>query len=78
VNWEPATLNQIPNSTVWAFGVHTANPSLIYAGTKYGHLFASQDAGRSWDKEWRDFSEITAVAWTPEIAPLKAHAKSDK
>jgi photosystem II stability/assembly factor-like uncharacterized protein len=77
VNWDATTLKQTPNSTVWAFGAHVADPKLIYAGTKYGHLFASRDAGRSWDKEWRDFSEITAVAWTPAAAPLKAHARTN-
>ena len=77
-NWELTTFKQTPNSTVWAFGAHVSDPKLIYAGTKYGHLFASRDAGRTWEKEWRDFSEITAVAWTPVAAPLKAHAKSDK
>ena len=49
----------------------------IYAGTKYGHLFTSRDAGLSWEKEWREFSEITAVAWTPVKAPLGANPKSD-
>ncbi len=76
-NWDLTTFKQIPNSTVWAFGAHAADPALIYAGTKYGHLFVSRDEGRSWEKEWRDFSEITAVAWTPVAAPLKGHAKSD-
>lgn len=75
--WGTAELKQTPNSTVWAFGAHAADPQLIYAGTKYGHLFTSKDAGKSWEKEWREFSEITAVAWTPVAAPLKAHAKSD-
>lgn len=76
-HWTTAELKQTPNSTVWAFGAHAADPNLIYAGTKYGNLFTSRDAGRSWEKEWREFSEITAVAWTPVVANLKAHEKSD-
>ncbi|KIZ47794.1 MULTISPECIES: glycosyl hydrolase [Rhodopseudomonas] len=76
-SWELTNFKQTPNSTVWAFGAHAADANLIYAGTKYGNLFVSRDAGRTWEKEWRDFSEITAVAWTPVAAPLKAHAKSD-
>ena len=39
-------------------------------------LFRSTDGGRSWFKEWRDFSEITAVAWTPYAAPVTAHPQS--
>jgi photosystem II stability/assembly factor-like uncharacterized protein len=75
-SWAPAILHTAPNSTVWAFGAHTSDPSLLFAGTKYGHLLRSTDAGRSWFKEWREFSEITAVAWTPFEAPVKAHPQS--
>jgi len=76
-DWESVTIKQTPNSTFWAFGAHSAQPDLIYAGTKYGHLFTSRDAGLSWEKEWREFSEITAIAWTPVKAPLGANPKSD-
>ncbi|WP_297908639.1 glycosyl hydrolase [Thiomonas sp.] len=74
--WENTLLNTAPNSTVWAFGVHASDPSLIFAGTKYGHLLRSTNGGRSWFKEWRDFSEITALAWTPHVAPVHAHPQS--
>jgi photosystem II stability/assembly factor-like uncharacterized protein len=74
--WESALLHTAPNSTVWAFGAHPSDRKLVFAGTKYGHLLRSMDGGRSWFKEWRDFSEITAVAWTPFVAPVKAHAQS--
>jgi len=74
--WTPALLHTPPNSTFWAFGTHRADPSLVFAGTKYGHLFRSMDGGRSWFKDWRDFSEITSVAWTPFAAPIKMHQQS--
>jgi photosystem II stability/assembly factor-like uncharacterized protein len=74
--WTDTELEVAPNSTFWALGVHEADPDLIYAGTKYGDLFCSHDGGRSWRKQWREFSEITAVAWTPFHAPLEAHAQS--
>jgi len=74
--WASTVLHTQPNSTVWAFGAHPDDPSLLFAGTKYGHLLRSTDGGRSWWKEWRDFSEITAVAWTPFIAPVKVHGQS--
>ncbi|MER6414345.1 WD40/YVTN/BNR-like repeat-containing protein [Streptomyces humidus] len=66
--WQEASLDVPANSTVWAFGVHPADAQLAFAGTKYGHLFRSTDAGRTWVKEWREFSEITDVAWTPAVA----------
>lgn len=75
-SWERALLHTAPNSTVWAFGAHPSDPALLFAGTKYGHLLRSMDGGRSWFKEWRDFSEITAVAWTPFVAPVTAHPQS--
>ncbi|WP_454688539.1 WD40/YVTN/BNR-like repeat-containing protein [Achromobacter aloeverae] len=74
--WTPTVLHTPPNSTVWAFATHPSDPDLVFAGTKYGHLFRSMDGGRNWYKEWRDFSEITAVAWTPFAADIKAHPKS--
>jgi hypothetical protein len=75
--WAPAQLQTAPNSTFWAFAVHPADASFVLAGTKYGHLYRSADAGCTWTKEWREFSEITSVAWTPAVASLVAHAKSD-
>ncbi len=73
-SWSEATLDLPPNSTFWAFAAHPSLPQRVFAGTKYGHLYRSDDAGRSWHKQWREFSEITAVAWTPFKAPLTAHA----
>lgn len=74
--WTPSVLHTAPNSTVWAFGAHPSDRALLFAGTKYGHLLRSTDGGRSWFKEWRDFSEITSVAWTPHVAPVVAHPQS--
>ena len=66
--WTEATLDVPASSTVWGFGTHPSDPNLIFAGTKYGNLFRSTDGGRSFTKEWRDFPEITDVAWTPAVA----------
>jgi photosystem II stability/assembly factor-like uncharacterized protein len=67
--WTEATLDAPANSTVWAFGTHAADPELVFAGTKYGHLFRSADGGRTFARQWREFPEITDVAWTPAVAP---------
>ncbi|NKE57394.1 glycosyl hydrolase [Lentzea sp. PSKA42] len=66
--WTESTVDVPPNSTVWAFGTHSSDADLVFAGTKYGHLFRSTDGGRSFTKEWREFPEITDVAWTPAVA----------
>jgi photosystem II stability/assembly factor-like uncharacterized protein len=75
-SWTESLLHTAPNSTFWAFGAHAADPLLMFAGTKYGDLFRSMDGGASWFKEWRSFSEITAIAWTPFEAPVHAHPQS--
>ncbi len=64
-SWVNAPFPVQPNSTLWAIGTNTADPNIILAGTKYGHLFRSIDGGFSWRKEWREFSEITDLAWLP-------------
>jgi len=76
VQWEATELATTPNSTFWAFGSHAADAQLVFAGTKYGQLHRSTDGGHHWTKEWREFSEITSVAWTPAVALLKAHVQS--
>lgn len=63
--WIPSPFPLQPNSCVWAFGTQGADPDLVLAGTKYGHLYRSDNGGKSWRKEWREFSEITDVAWMP-------------
>ncbi|NLY65199.1 MAG: glycosyl hydrolase [Alcaligenaceae bacterium] len=75
-SWQDTVLHSVPNSTFWAFGAHQADPQLVFAGTKYGDLYRSTDAGKSWHKEWRSFSEITALAWTPFKADIIAHPQS--
>ena len=54
-----------PNSPIWSFATHPANPNRILACSHYGEIFASEDAGDSWVKLRREFSEIRALAWTP-------------
>jgi photosystem II stability/assembly factor-like uncharacterized protein len=64
-NWERLALPVEPNSPIWAFATHSADPSLVFACSHYGELFASPDAGDSWRKLPREFTEIRSLAWTP-------------
>jgi len=66
-SWVNSPLPVQPNSCLWAIGTNPADPNLVLAGTKYGNLFRSLDGGLSWRKEWREFSEITDVAWLPAV-----------
>lgn len=67
VSWSPTTLDQKPNSCLWAFGANEADPDLLMAGTKFGHLFLSDNGGRNWAKQSREFSEITGMTWLPGV-----------
>jgi hypothetical protein len=54
-----------PNSPIWAFATHPADPDLILACSHYGELFASHDGGDAWVKLQREFTQIRALVWTP-------------
>ncbi len=64
-SWENLPLPVEPNSAIWAIGMHQADPQLVFAGSRYGYLYRSDDGGDSWSKEWREFSEISAITWIP-------------
>jgi len=61
--WEHSILSQPANSCIWAFGANDADPEFLLTATKFGNLFRSADGGHSWTKEWREFNEITDLAW---------------
>src|ERR1700719_182579 len=64
-SWQMLPLPAEPNSPIWNFATHLADPGLIVACSHYGELFASQNAGDSWQKLRREFTEIRAVSWVP-------------
>lgn len=63
--WEAAKLPVEPNSTIYWFGTHPANPDIIVANSLHGYVYTSTDGGTSWDKVKQEFGEIRAVAWAP-------------
>jgi photosystem II stability/assembly factor-like uncharacterized protein len=63
--WQMLSLPAEPNSPIWNFATHPADSGLIVACSHYGELFASHDAGDSWTKLRREFTEIRALSWVP-------------
>ncbi len=54
-----------PNTPIWAFATHAADPDRILACSHYGEIYSSSDGGDGWGKLSREFSEIRGMAWTP-------------
>lgn len=70
--WEILPLPVQPNSCVWAINQHFDDPNKLVIGTKYGHLFTSENGGNTWVKQWREFSEIADVLWSPAEVEIKS------
>jgi photosystem II stability/assembly factor-like uncharacterized protein len=63
--WETLKLPVEPNSPIWTFAVHPANPDRIVTCSHYGELYTTENAGDTWAKLPREFTEIRAVSWVP-------------
>src|SRR5499425_1114263 len=64
-SWRLLPLSVEPNSTVWTFGTNSDDSNILFAASRYGYLYRSDDAGASWTKLRRELSEIAAVCWLP-------------
>ena len=63
--WEELQLPAPPNSAMWVVNVSSFDSDVTFAGSRYGHLYRSDDGGDSWSKLWREFSEIASVLSVP-------------
>ena len=64
-SWETRPLPVEPNSPVWNFATHASDPNLVLANSVYGELYRSTDGGDIWEKLKKEFTEVRALAWTP-------------
>ena len=64
--WENLPLPVEPNTAMWVVNMQAAEPNVVFAGSRYGYMYRSEDGGDSWTKLWREFSEISSVLWVPE------------
>jgi photosystem II stability/assembly factor-like uncharacterized protein len=64
-SWKLMPLPQAPNSSMWTFGANSDDPNTIFAASRFGYLYRSDDGGASWTKLRRELSEIAALCWLP-------------
>jgi photosystem II stability/assembly factor-like uncharacterized protein len=64
-NWEVLNLPVPPNSAIWAIGISPANPDVMFAGSRHGYLYESEDGGDSWTKLEREMGEISSIVVVP-------------
>ena len=50
---------------MWVVHLQPTDPKVVFAGSRYGYLYRSDDSGDTWSKLWREFSEISSVVWIP-------------
>ena len=63
--WENLPLPVEPNSFIFTVSVQPEDTSLVFAGSRYGYLYRSDDGGDSWSKMRREFGVISAIVWVP-------------
>jgi photosystem II stability/assembly factor-like uncharacterized protein len=63
--WESLSLPVQPNTAMWVANIQPFDSKVVFAGSRYGYLYRSDDGGDSWTKLWREFSEISSVIWLP-------------
>jgi photosystem II stability/assembly factor-like uncharacterized protein len=61
--WQNLPLPGQPNSAMWTVSIPAAAPNLVFAASRYGYLYRSDDGGDSWRKLWREFGEVSSVVW---------------
>ena len=65
-SWERVDLPVAPNSAMWVIRTQPDAPNLLFAASRYGYLYRSDDRGASWIKLPREFSEVTSIVWVPD------------
>ena len=63
--WENFPLPVPPNTAMWVVHLQPVDPNIVFAGSRYGYLYRSNDGGDTWRKLEREFSEISSVLWLP-------------
>jgi photosystem II stability/assembly factor-like uncharacterized protein len=63
--WQSLSLPVPPNSAVWTVSLPAFAPDTVFAASRYGYLYRSDDGGDSWRKLWREFGEVSSITAIP-------------
>ena len=63
--WQSLALPVQPNSAMWTVSIPASAPDTVFAASRYGYLYRSDDGGDSWRKLWREFGEVSSILWVP-------------
>ena len=64
-SWEKLTLPVEPNSPIWAFATHPADPGADRRVQPLRRTVRERERRRTWAKLRREFTEIRALCWVP-------------
>ena len=62
-SWEEIVLDPAPNSTIWTIAVNAFDPDLVFCCSNLGHLYKSEDRGRSFTRLARELGEVRSSMW---------------
>jgi len=65
VTWEALKFPVQPNSAIWTVAIADSAPDTMFAASRYGYLYRSDDGGDAWRKLWREFGEVSSIQWVP-------------
>ncbi|HLG73583.1 MAG TPA: hypothetical protein VK009_24455 [Chloroflexota bacterium] len=63
--WQFVDMPVQPNSAMWVVRMQPDTPNLMLAASRYGYVYRSDDAGQTWSKWGREFSEVSSIVWSP-------------
>jgi photosystem II stability/assembly factor-like uncharacterized protein len=66
LTWERVDMPVEPNSAMWVVQTQPDAPERVLAASRYGYLYESLDAGSSFSKLKREFSEVSSIVWVPD------------
>ena len=64
--WTSLNLPVQPNSAMWTVSIPAAEPETMFASSRYGYLYRSDDGGDSWRKLWRELGEVSSMLWVSQ------------